>query len=293
MFIISEDLHVLGAATDKLSRKIPVGLKTIFRSARDRYKRPPKADPYNLVKLISWKPGNGSLNFGDMLSKVVVSKILSDLGRSLDDEVKISRRLLAIGSIMHFASSDDVVWGSGVNGTIPNDFYNFENLDVRSVRGPLTAEFLHRKNISVPDVYGDPALLLPRLFPNRFSRTNRRSYVIVPNLHDLEIVREWPNVVSPLSGWNRCITTILEANLVIASSLHGIIVAEAYGIPARMLRVSQAEALLKYQDYYEGTGRNKWQFAKNVQEALAMGGMEPAKFDSNKILNAFPMDLWG
>lgn len=272
--------------------KLPRSIKRVLRSARQRLSTSTKPDPYNLVRLIYWKPGDGSVNFGDLLSKVVVSKILSDGGRSLDDEVSNPRRLLAVGSILHFAQTNDVVWGSGVNGKIPKDFYNFADLDVRSVRGPRTAEFLYQRGIKVPEIYGDPALLLPRMFANRFVVNPSRRYVVVPNLHDLPLAKDWTNMISPLVGWNRCITQILEAELVIASSLHAVIVAEAYGIPARLVRITDTEGLFKYQDYYEGTGRKNFQFAKSVPEALEMGGMEPVIFDEAKLLSAFPLDLW-
>jgi pyruvyltransferase len=39
---------------------------------------------------------------------------------------------------------------------------------------------------------------------------------------------------------------------VLSSSLHGIVLAEAFRIPARMLRLTENEPLYKYQDYYEG-----------------------------------------
>jgi pyruvyltransferase len=261
----------------------------MVRSARQRMTTTIESDPYSRVKLIYWTPGDGSINFGDLLSKVIVSQILAGSGRSLDDEVQTATRLLAVGSILHFAKTNDVIWGSGVN--IPSDFHNFSDLDVRSVRGPLTAEFLYRKGIKVSEIYGDPALLLPLLFPNRFLVKPCRPYVVVPNLFDLEAVKNWPNVVSPLAGWNRCITQILEAELVIASSLHGIIIAEAYGIPARQLRISKTAPLFRYQDYYEGTGRHL-AFARSVPEAVELGGMQPVTIDHRKLLNAFPWDLW-
>jgi pyruvyltransferase len=260
----------------------------ILRSVR----RSLNTDPYKLVKLVYWEPANGTVNFGDLLSNIVVSQMLSNYERSLHDEVKTSRRLLAIGSILQFARDNDVIWGSGVNGKLRQDAHTFTDLDVRAVRGPLTADFLHRRKIRAPEIYGDPALLLPRLFPTRFLRRASRPYVVVPNLFDLDLVKNWDNVVSPLSGWNRCVTEIVEAEFVIASSLHGIIIAEAYGIPARQLRISETEAPFKYQDYYEGTGRTNVQFATSIPEALEMGGAEPAKCDLGKLVNAFPLELW-
>ncbi len=246
------------------------------------------------IKHYYWKPKNGELNFGDHLARVIITKILADKGHLLEEETSSERRLLGLGSILHFAQENDVIWGTGINGKIEQDQYKFKQLDVRAVRGPLTREFLLHKGISVPEVYGDPAMLFPQIFPGRFTRVNKKKYVTVPNLHDITIAKEknWQNLISPLDSWNTCITRILEAELVIASSLHGLIIAEAYGIPARYIRLSETENLLKYNDYMMGTGRASIEYAKHIQEALEMGGMDSPVFDTQKLLQAFPIDLW-
>lgn len=249
---------------------------------------------YNHVSLYYWKPISGGLNFGDHLSKIVVTMILADNGHTLEEETPSNRRMLAVGSVIHFANTGDVLWGSGVNGKVDISEHTYAGLDVRAVRGPLTRDFLMHRGIKVPEVYGDPALLLPKLFPNRFSRRSLKPYVTVPNLHDLKIAQAqgWKHMISPMSSWNKCITEILSADFVIASSLHGLIIAEAYGIPARYIRLSETENLFKYNDYMMGTGRGEIEYATTVEQALEMGGMAPPKFDADKLLDAFPMDLW-
>ncbi|KAA8482793.1 pyruvyl transferase [Arcticibacter tournemirensis] len=249
---------------------------------------------YNHIDLYFWSPPSGGLNFGDHLSKIIVNKVLADHNYMLEEEVKQSRRLLALGSVLHFAKDNDVIWGTGVNGKVDLSEHTYYQLDVRAVRGPLTRNFLLERGIEAPAVYGDPALLIPSLFPGRFKRTSKKDYVVVPNLHDMSIVQNSnaENIVSPLSSWNRCISDILEADFVIASSLHGLIIAEAYGIPARYLRLSETENLFKYNDYMMGTGRDEIEPATSLAEALKMGGMKAPLFDSQKLLNAFPTDLW-
>lgn len=248
--------------------------------------------PYRHVCLYHWRPSDGRVNFGDHLSRVVVSRILGERGLTLDDEVARSARLLAIGSILHFAQDGDVVWGSGVNGKVPDECFTAAQLDVRAVRGPLTAEFLRRRGHRVPPVYGDPGLLVSLLFADRFVPAPERSHVFVPNLHDIPLVADDPQAVSPLRGWNRVISDILRARLVLASSLHGLVVAESFGIPARYVRLSDTEGLFKYQDYYAGTGREHFEYAKSVEEGLEMGGMPPPSFDPQALLAAFPWELW-
>jgi pyruvyltransferase len=256
------------------------------------------ATPYPTVKLFHWKPANGSVNFGDQLSEVVVRKLLADHHISLDEEVREARNLFAIGSILHFANNGDCVWGSGWNGKVSEDEFKLHHLDVRAVRGPLTAEFLRKRHIAVPDVFGDPALLLPHLFPQKFKRTEPAASpasapIIIPNLNELDLVSGMENVVSPLRGWNYVISSIVNASFVISSSLHGLIMANAFGVPAVYLRLSERENIFKYLDYHLGTGQpeSSFVYARNLDEAKEMGGTT-MHFDHAPLLNAFPQDLW-
>lgn len=250
--------------------------------------------PFPHVDLFYWKPAGNRLNFGDHLAKIIVGKLLAEHGHMLEEETSAHRRLLAIGSILHFADDGDVVWGSGINGKVDLAAHQFKNLDVRAVRGKLTRDFLVQRGIAVPDVYGDPALLLPHLFPGCFVKNIQTEYVVVPNLHDLLLTQKsnMQHIVSPLWSWNRCVEQILKGELVIASSLHGLIIAEAYGVPARYLRLSEEESIFKYNDYMSGTGRAEITPAFSIEEALEMGGMAPPKFDPKPLLKAFPLDLW-
>ncbi|WP_353138616.1 polysaccharide pyruvyl transferase family protein [Pseudopedobacter sp.] len=251
--------------------------------------------PFNHVDFYYWKPRDGSLNFGDHLSYVIVSKILADNNFILEEETTDNSRLVALGSVLHFANNDDTIWGTGFNGKISLDEHKYHNLDVRAVRGPLTREFLLSRGIAVPQIYGDPALLIPHIFKGKFQKSPQRKYAIVPNLHDLSIAQanNWKNVISPLNSWNKCIAQILEAEFIIASSLHGLILAESFGIPARYIRLSEEENMFKYNDYYQGSGRNgEMDYARSIEEALEMGGMQALKFDHQKLLQAFPLDLW-
>jgi pyruvyltransferase len=250
--------------------------------------------PYPHVELFYWRPDDGSINFGDYLSAVIVDQCLRRWGYTLADEVPHAARLFAIGSILHYARSGDVVWGSGMNGRPGQNDLNrrVQDLDVRAVRGPRTQELLKRRGVAVPDVFGDPALLLPQLFPDRFKPRAVRPWVFVPNLHDLSLVDPTNTTITPLGSWNRRIEAILEAELVLASSLHGIIVAEAFGIPARYVRLSGAESEFKYHDYYEGTGRFSVAFASSIEEGREMGGAAGLNFDHQALMDAFPVDLW-
>lgn len=250
--------------------------------------------PYPHVDVFHWLPGDGSVNFGDRLADIIVRQMLFKHGLSLDDQVKVPQRLLAAGSVLHFATTGDHIWGSGWNGKIPAREFKAQALHIHAVRGPLTEEFLVGRGIAVPKIYGDPGLLIPHIFNNRFKVCAEVDYMFVPNLHDLSAVKHQSNVVSPLWGWNLVVANILKAKLVLASSLHGLIVAEAFGIPARYVRLSQTEDLFKYKDYYLGSGRTEAEFAvaNSIAEGLEMGGAQLPRYDATALLEAFPFGLW-
>lgn len=235
------------------------------------------------------------VNFGDFLSFKLVERIV---GGSIEaynrkEPLEGRQKMLAIGSIMTVAKNGDVIWGTGVKcDSFDLTRYTFSKLDIRAVRGPLTRRFLREAlGVECPEVYGDPALLLPYFFPE-FKRSPAPSfdYIIIPHYSELDAFADKANVVSSIEPWRFVIEKILDSKLVIATSLHGIIVAEAFGIPARLLRVSDNQPLFKYRDYYEGTGRADFRFATSVEEALEMGGEPPFSCDLKKLYAAFPFD---
>jgi pyruvyltransferase len=229
-------------------------------------------------------------NFGDLIGPVLVERILAD--RGVDPGRGGERRLLTVGSILHLAAPDDVVWGSGINGKeahLPPDL----RLDVRAVRGPITHRLLREAGIEAPRVYGDPALLWSRFWPREsYADGDRRAVGFVPNLHDWVRHRDDPRVIAPQGDLHTIVGQIARCELVVATSLHGIVLAESFGIPARLIPPS-SEPMHKYHDYYAGTGREEFRVAASVDEAIEMGGARPPVWDGDALLGAFPFDLWG
>jgi pyruvyltransferase len=239
--------------------------------------------------LFWWHCKEGT-NFGDELSRVVVEKIINKTVQyhSLEQETKT---VLAIGSVLHYARNNDIIWGSGFREN-PLQEKRFTCLDIRAVRGPITRKFLLDLNINCPEVYGDPALLLNDLFPEFKTSEKIFDYIIIPNLADIPYLITYKNVVLPTSPWQEIVKKINQSKLVISSSLHGIIVAESYGIPARLLKMTTHEPLLKYHDYYESTGRAKFKYATSVQEALIIGGELPGYINLIPLKESFPYDFY-
>lgn len=231
-------------------------------------------------------------NFGDLLGPFVVGALVDAWGLP---EATAPARMLTIGSVLHFARDGDIVWGSGLNAKTGAEVGSLSRPDLRAVRGPRTAESLStRFGRTAPAAFGDPGLLLgalaPRLQPG--PDEGRRAVSVVPNLNELATIPSRENVVNPRWPLRRVLRRLAESRLVVGSSLHGVIVAESLGIPARAVR-SGVESAFKYQDYYLATGRDPDAvLADSVAEAIARGGAEPPDWDPRPLLRAFPRELW-
>lgn len=252
------------------------------------------------VPVIHWNPvrdGSPVANFGDLLGPELVARIVA--GRDPAPLDGTPRALVSVGSVLHLAPERAVVWGTGVNGKSLPARGSFPGaLDVRSVRGPWTRRYLRWLGHDVPDVYGDPALLVPYLMPELAGlvRAPRRDVLFVPNLNDRDELSTQARalgvlVQDPRDQLHSVLARIAASRFVVGSSLHAVVVAEALGVPARFV-ASEHEHPFKYHDYLAGTGRWSEPVARTVEEALTLGPMPEPRYDADAILDVFPHDLW-
>jgi pyruvyltransferase len=233
-------------------------------------------------------------NFGDLLGPLIVNGLRAWLGLS-DARPARSTRLFSVGSVLHYARAGDTIWGSGVNGHWLSAQYRLP-LDIRALRGPLSRRFLlERGAADIPEIYGDPALLLPLVRPDLRAVPTTIPVTVVANINEPEAFAlpqpcSSPHVLDPRSPLETCLKTIAASELVVGTSLHALIVAEALGIGARAIR-SRGEGTFKYRDYYLGTGR-EFSPAESLAQAVEVGPDSPPLWSSSSLLAAFPRDLW-
>lgn len=281
---------------DIMKRKILYIVYFLLFILSSTYRYPLIAHTQEGLPLYYWKHKH-FMNFGDYLSLKVVERIVQqpvlEAGKTFS-----GKKLLGIGSIISFAKQDDVIWGSGIKREgFDNIAYNFSRIDIRAVRGPLSQKFISQQlGMPCPHIYGDPALLVPYLFPEfKRSKNPKYEYIIIPHYTEQILYPrdQYKNVIYPTEPWNVVIQKILDSKLVISGSLHGIIIAEAFGIPARLLRrVKRLEPLFKYADYYLGTNRDTFEIAFSIEEALAMGGEPPISCNLEQLYKSFPFEFW-
>lgn len=198
-------------------------------------------------------------NYGDLLSVYLVEKISGRKAKFVHPKKqpwykRNKANYLAIGSILPHASKDSIVWGSGI---IDRE-HEIAKADFRAVRGPQTRKFLVDSGIKCPEIYGDPALLLPLYFNPKVEKKGRIG--IIPHYHDYEAVKEMyaenPEVLvvdMMTLDVEEVTCQIMSCEQTIASSLHGLIVSHAYGIPSVWVEFSNKifGDGVKYSDYLE------------------------------------------
>lgn len=242
------------------------------------------------VNLHWWKLESPEQNVGDFLSTIVVDYMMKH-HNCTDSKAGKTRHLYAIGSIIDGAYQNATIWGSGILRGNPNYWWkSFRKLDVRAVRGPKTREILLQNGYDCPAVYGDPAILLPLIYQPK-PVAAPCEFRVVPN-HSIPC--DHALMLHPMvTDWQGFIDELVSANRIISSSLHGIILAEAYGVPAILVH-DKSLSLFKYEDYYSSTGRDVFPVASSVEEALTM--TPPPLPDLAQLqqclIESFPKDLW-
>ena len=216
------------------------------------------------LRLYFWqeKRDNGKENYGDLMSKYLVEKISK---KKVITVTHPSNRLykhlfkhyLAIGSIISSANKNSIVWGSGI---IKKDV-NIRNAKFLAVRGPKTRNRILEKGFDCPEIYGDPALLMPNYFKPQIDKQYKIG--IVPHYVDYKAIKESFKKNSSVKIINlltndveQTTKEILQCHQIVSSSLHGVIVSQAYNIPALWLQFSNKLSgdNIKFYDYYESVG---------------------------------------
>ena len=210
-----------------------------------------------------------SKNWGDYINPFLVEKISGKKTVSYKRiyNIKNKKKLTGVGSILHHPGlADAVIWGSGF--IHPVDSLKELPSEILVLRGKHSAKIFQDNGIKDKGVYGDPALL----FPTFYKPTSAKKFKIgfLPHYSELNSFLTNKNitenkdvtVISPMVPHNKVykiIDQIDECEIIVSSSLHGLILADVYQIPS--LRFTFTNKIyggdFKYDDYYSGVGINQ------------------------------------
>ena len=284
-------------------------------------------------------------NLGDALSAVVVAALAGVPVRHAHfDEAR--ERLVGVGTIGHAQRNGRLhVWGTGFDAresavqpdqgrfTVPPDTI----FEVHATRGPRSAALLAAQGIATAKAaYGDPVMLLPRIWPmGHVAKTHDIGVIVhITELEDSNIgstpLAEFRRYQVPdhLKGSVRIINTLTPPNLdglkakveeiaacrmILSTSLHGLVLAETYGIPCawfsidgtgegQRLRLDDdtVEIDHRMRDFYLGAGATDlltygigrhldtdWQAARD----FVLQNWTPLTYDTAALVKAFPLPL--
>lgn len=214
-------------------------------------------------RIVKWSKGRFTqANVGDVLNEYLFPKVFDkepvNIGEVINPGFPIVYSF--IGSTLDNNSVKSlVVLGSGFKSASSN--LPEKPKKVVACRGPLTRKKLIEAGLDVPETYGDPAILLPRYYQPKSSKMYRMG--IIPHYVDKDVkeLENWRNkpgvkIIDVSSGVEDFVEDINSCDFTISSSLHGVIISHAYGIPSGWVKLSErlAGGAFKFQDYFNSVG---------------------------------------
>lgn len=235
-----------------------------------------------------------SPNFGDRLTYWLVEKITGKPPAFVNaDDPR--PHLLGAGSILSHARRSSVVWGAG--------FANAEDRiqpgsHIRLCRGPVSAQRARECGCKVPSTYGDPGLLCPMF---RYPKAKAHKLGV---LYHYEDQSRWPEIdgarhINALADLDTVIDEITRCECLLSSSLHGIVLADAYGVSVGWLHSPRIGGDgTKFRDHFLATGGGEqkpiqWSDVegKSIAQIVKMIPEREVKFRAESILATFPHEL--
>ena len=208
---------------------------------------------------------NRHYNWGDDLNYLFLRKVIKQETLFYDWNIFSCflqvDNYLCIGSIIESRSNArSIIWGSGC---ISKDKPFVKPKKVLAVRGPLTRKRLLDAGVECPEIYGDPALLLPLYYKSACKKKYKIG--VIPHYVDknCKIIDELRYAgikiidVQNYANFTDVIDEVNECELVLSSSLHGLILLDAYGVPNIWVEFSQniIGDRFKFYDYLLSVGR--------------------------------------
>ena len=196
-------------------------------------------------------------NFGDKLTPYIIEKISSKKCVWSPKESDILKYVVT-GSILNWEIKNAVSWGAGLAGK--DDNICIEKIVM--VRGQISKYRAILAGVENEIAIGDPALLLPKYYTPKIEKKYKLG--IFPHYVDTDVITynllsQFPDdvvLIYAMVDVEKTIDLICSCERVISSSLHGLIVADAYKIPSKWVKFS--DRILgdgtKYMDYYSSIG---------------------------------------
>ncbi len=240
---------------------------------------------FNKRKILFWYEGNDTnKNFGDAINPFLFQTVVHEQIVHYKNVFNVINRPVYyfIGSILNgLNNKNSVICGSGF--LTPDAKIKKKPKKVIAVRGPLSREIFLKYQVKCPEVYCDPALLLPYYIKKpthvKYFDVGIVAHYIDKNIlynlfiDNYDLTFKFIDVESDRESF---ISELTSCKYIFSSSLHGIIVAHAYEIPTVWIKLSNNVIgdNFKFNDYALSTG-NKNMKVINIDK----------KIDLKKLIN--------
>lgn len=196
-------------------------------------------------------------NFGDLIGTYLLEKLWPGSVVIADESIIGRRNLLICGSTIQRADPWSIICGAGAKR--PNSVPLFVRT-VWATRGPLSDAALRSGGLPQGEINGDPGYLLPTFFRPDVPITNEIGAVIhyaeATGAMKRALSSEGIRFIDVLRPVEDVASEIMSCEIIISSSLHGLIVADAYGKPTAWLRLGDRidGGDFKFCDYLQSQG---------------------------------------
>lgn len=235
----------------------------------------------------NFKGGFG--NWGDHISGEIVAHFSGETPPVCTNPL-VAGKTLVVGSVMSHAMPGDCVWGAGCIAPGKTG-YSRGKLAVRAVRGPLTLKEL-RKHFNVSSVpFGDPALLMSQVHTLPANQVTNE-YGLIPHWIDagLAVVERLKalgvKVIDVRQPTQSLILELASVKKILSSSLHGLILSDALGVPNARVRLSSnvIGGDFKFIDYCLSVGREH--SSTSLNDGVTISKLDQIKFNDHIRWNA-------
>lgn len=256
-----------------------------------------------ILKVIYWRTNVD--NYGDLLSPYIIGKLSrrkiiqknyfvgnwkSHLYHILKSIIKLDWRfkskyqfpfesaVIGIGSILFSGNRHSKIWGAG----FMRDDEKCNGGTIYAIRGKLSLDKIRQQidcgaPIKIIDNYamGDPAILLPEII--RGASEKKYKIGIVPHFSEINYFTDKYGDkyhiidlrTNDIEGTTEDITS---CEYILSTSLHGLIIAHAYGIPALWMELSGLEKGtngFKFRDYFSSVNIPDYNPITDIDKTLS------------------------
>lgn len=221
-----------------------------------------------------------SNNIGDALNYWLVKKITNKDVYWVPKNTS-HKKFICIGSILNWADENCTVWGAGLANQ--TDVVN-NKADIRCVRGPLSAQIASECGVFNADSlpWGDPALLVSKYYKGKHICKHKK-VGLIPHYADYHVLKNIGSLnqnfklINVFDSIESIADQIKRCQVILSSSLHGLVLADAYNTPNMQIKIS---------DHVLGDGMKFKDYLMSVERTheLPINIFRILKYDPNSIV---------